>query len=73
VAKLYGIDDKLGSLEVGKIADVVIWSGDPLEITEAAELVLIAGEEIDMHSRQSKLRDRYLKLQTDKPMQYVRP
>ena len=73
VAKLYGIDDKLGSLEVGKIADVVIWSGDPLEITEAAELVLISGEKIDMHSRQSKLRDRYLKLQTDKPMQYVRP
>lgn len=73
VAKLYGIDDKLGSLEFGKIADVVIWSGDPLEITEAAELVLISGEKIDMHSRQSKLRDRYLKLQTDKPMQYVRP
>lgn len=73
VAKLYGIDDKLGSLEFGKIADVVIWSGDPLEITEAAELVFISGEKIDMHSRQSKLRDRYLKLQTDKPMQYVRP
>jgi len=73
VAKLYGIDDKLGSLDVGKIADVVIWSGDPLEITEAAEMVLISGEKIDMHSRQSKLRDRYLKLQTDKPMQYIRP
>ncbi|PKG97151.1 amidohydrolase family protein [Paraglaciecola sp. MB-3u-78] len=73
VAKLYGIDDKLGSLDSGKIADVVIWSGDPLEVTEAAELVLISGEKVDMHSRQSKLRDRYLKLQTDKPMQYVRP
>lgn len=73
VAKLYGIDHQLGSLEAGKVADVVIWSGDPLEVTEAAEMVLIAGEIVDMQSRQSKLRDRYLKLQTNKPMQYVRP
>lgn len=73
VARLYGIDDQFGSLVAGKTADVVIWSGDPLEVTEAAELVLIAGESIDMQSRQGKLRDRYLQLQSAKPMQYIRP
>ncbi len=73
VAKLYGIDNKLSSLEVGKHADVDIWIGGLIEVTESDELMLIVGEIIEMHSRQSKLRDRYLQLQTGKRMQYVRP
>lgn len=72
-AKVYGLDKQLGSLEQGKQADLVIWSGDPLEVTQTAEQVFIKGDLIDMQSRQTKLRDRYLKLQRDKPMQYVRP
>ena len=73
VANLYGVDDKLGSLEVGKQADVVVWSGDPLEVTETAEHVIISGMPVKMESRQTKLRDRYLTLQSDKPLQYMRP
>lgn len=73
VAKVYGIDKDLGSLETGKQADLVVWSGDPLEVTETAEIVFIAGEKVDMQSRQTKLRDRYLTLGSDKPMQYTRP
>ena len=72
-ARMYGVDDTVGSLEQGKQADVVIWSGDPLEVTEAAEQVFIKGEMIPMESRQTKLRDRYLELNQDKPMNYVRP
>ena len=72
-AVVYGIDQQLGSLEPGKQADLVIWSGDPLEVTESAEQVFINGEKIDMQSRQTKLRDRYLQLQQQKPMQYIRP
>jgi len=72
-AKIYGIDQLIGSLEPGKQADLVIWSGDPLEVTETAEQVFIKGDLIDMQSRQTKLRDRYLQLQRDKPMQYIRP
>lgn len=73
VAKIYGVETLVGSLEPGKQADVVIWSGDPLEITQNAEQVFIKGEKIEMASRQTKLRDRYLNLQTNKPLQYTRP
>ena len=46
-------------------ADLVIWSGDPLEVTEYAEQVYIGGKAIDMSSRQTELRDRYMKLMND--------
>ncbi len=71
VASIFGVDE-IGSLAPGKRADLVVWSGDPLEVTEAAELVMIEGEEVPMTSRQIQLRDRYLKRSTDKPVGYFR-
>ncbi|PLW82231.1 amidohydrolase [Kineobactrum sediminis] len=59
-ARLLGIDKDYGSLEPGKVADVVIWSGDPLQVMEAPEKILIKGAEIKLESRQTKLRDRYI-------------
>lgn len=73
VAKIFGMDSQIGSLEPGKLADVVIWTGDPLEVTESAEQVFIKGEQIDMSSRQTKLRDRYLNRNPEKPVAYTRP
>lgn len=58
-AEIYGVSDRLGSLTVGKEADVVIWSGDPLELMEAPTMVIIRGKEIPLVSRQTMLRDRY--------------
>ena len=58
-ATIWGIADRYGSLEPGKEADLVIWDGDPLEVTTSADVVLIRGEEIPMESRQTLLRDRY--------------
>ncbi|WP_019147092.1 amidohydrolase [Timonella senegalensis] len=43
-AEMLGLDDRIGSLEVGKDADVVVWSGDLLESQERAEKVLIDGK-----------------------------
>lgn len=43
-ARSFGIDGRVGSLEVGKDADVVLWTGDPLDPRSRVELVLIEGE-----------------------------
>ena len=48
------------SLEVGNRADLVIWSGDPLEVTSYATSVILDGEVTSMETRQSKLLERYL-------------
>ena len=69
-AKIFGIDNLVGSVEPGKRADLVIWSGDPLEVTQAAEQVFIAGKAIVMESRQTQLRDRYLNRNKNKPAAY---
>ncbi|WOH36091.1 amidohydrolase family protein [Thalassotalea fonticola] len=72
-AKIYGIDKQVGSIKAGMQADVVIWSGDPLEVMHAPTNVIINGEEVPLESRQTKLRDRYLKIDNEKPQQYTRP
>jgi hypothetical protein len=48
------------ALEVGNGADMVIWSGDPLEVTSYATRVILKGEVTSMETRQSKLLERYL-------------
>ena len=57
-AKIYGSQDA-GTLEPGKTADVVLWSGDPLDVTSMAQKVWIAGMEQPTVTRQTLLRDRY--------------
>jgi len=66
-ARMYGVDAIVGSIEVGKEADLVIWTDDPLELTNYPEQVYIRGTAISMQSRQTMLRDRYLQTDSDKP------
>src|SRR6185295_6000619 len=72
-ARIWGIADRYGTLEPGKDADVVIWDGDPLELTTFAEAVFIRGVEIPMKSRQTELRDRYKDLGGPLPKAYEKP
>jgi len=57
-AQIFGLAD-LGTLEAGKRGDVVLWDGDPLELTSAPTAVFIDGVAQPMQSRQLQLRDRY--------------
>jgi len=72
-ADIMGVGDRLGSLKAGKAADVVIWDGDPLELSSAATTVFIDGVEQPLTNRQNRLRDRYARpTEGDLPKAYDR-
>jgi hypothetical protein len=58
-AGIFGLGETRGSIAVGQVADLVLWSGDPLDVTGLADQVWIGGRPTDMTSRQTELRDRY--------------
>jgi imidazolonepropionase-like amidohydrolase len=60
-AEMWGVADKLGSLDAGKDANVVIANGDPLDVRTDVKQVYIQGHAIPMVSRQTRLRDEYSK------------
>ena len=64
-AEALGLGRDLGSLAPGRRADVVIWSGDPLQVSSNAEVVFIDGVQQPMDTRQTKLRERYKDLSRD--------
>ncbi|MFL2697810.1 MAG: amidohydrolase family protein [Gammaproteobacteria bacterium] len=59
ITESFGLEG-IGALREGYRADIVIWSGDPLELTTFVEGVFIGGKEIPVKNRSMKLRDRYL-------------
>jgi imidazolonepropionase-like amidohydrolase len=67
VARAYGMDDRYGSIAKGKLANVVVWPGDPFELEHWPDSVYIRGKAIPMRSRQTILRDRYMDLSKYKP------
>ena len=64
-AEAVGLGKEIGSLAAGRRGDVVIWSGDPLELASAPEAVWIDGVRQPLDNHQTKLRDRYRSLERE--------
>jgi imidazolonepropionase-like amidohydrolase len=72
-ADIMGVGDRFGSLKAGKAGDVVVWDGDPLELSSAPTTVIIDGVEQPLGNRQQRLRDRYARpTEGDLPKAYDR-
>ena len=59
IAEVFNLDRR-GSIQKGYIADLVVWNGDPLEVTSFVEGVYLSGEEVPVKSRSMRLKDRYM-------------
>lgn len=69
-ARIWGIADRYGTLEPGKAADLVVWSGDPFELSTTAEHVFLDGREVPSDTRQRDLLERYRRLDGELPPAY---
>jgi imidazolonepropionase-like amidohydrolase len=58
-AEILGVADRVGSLEVGKLANLAIWRGDPLELRTPVPRVLIAGRDVGAASKHTDLYERF--------------
>jgi imidazolonepropionase-like amidohydrolase len=58
-AEVFGVSDRVGSLQPGRDGNVVIWSGDPFEFTTVAEHVYVRGHEYTSPDRQQLLTEKY--------------
>ena len=68
VAQTFRLDNR-GSIETGKLADVIVWDGDPLEPSSFPKIVMIEGKLQDLSSRSTKLTERYINTEK-KPSSY---
>lgn len=58
-AEIWGVADRLGSIEKGKTADLLVTTGDPLEIQTQLKHLYIAGQEVSLENKQTRLYERY--------------
>jgi imidazolonepropionase-like amidohydrolase len=59
-AEILGVASKVGSVEVGKVADLIVTDGDPLEIRTQVKMMFIDGRPVDLESRHTRLYKKYM-------------
>jgi imidazolonepropionase-like amidohydrolase len=59
-ARIWRVDDKLGSIEKGKLADIIVTDGDPLETRTQIKHIFIRGREVDLQTKHTRLYEKYL-------------
>jgi imidazolonepropionase-like amidohydrolase len=58
-AEIFGVADQIGSIEKGKLADLILTDGDPLEATTSIKAEFIAGKSVSLESRHTRLYDKW--------------
>jgi adenine deaminase len=58
-ARIYGLDDRIGSIAPGKDASLSVWTGDPLQITSVLVGLYRNGDSLDLADRHKRLWERY--------------
>jgi imidazolonepropionase-like amidohydrolase len=59
-AQIFGLGDELGTLETGKVANVIVTNGDPLELTTEVKYLFIKGQRTSLDNKQLRLYEKYL-------------
>jgi imidazolonepropionase-like amidohydrolase len=59
-AKIWGIADQYGSIEPGKMADLIVTDGDPLEPRSSVKMMFIHGKLVELESKHTKLYKKYM-------------
>jgi imidazolonepropionase-like amidohydrolase len=59
-AEIWGVSDQVGSIDKGKLADLMVTDGDPMEASTQVKHLFIKGKEIDLTNKQTRLNEKYL-------------
>ena len=59
-AQIFGVADQVGTLETGKVANIIVTNGDPLELTTDVKYLFIKGERTSLENKHHRLYEKYL-------------